>query len=513
MKRYLLLALAVAAHAQSAGTVEGTVLNGANGQAIGGAMVLLEGVADSYAAQADARGHFQMPSVTPGTYTARVEREGYLPARRVAPHYEVTAGQKVEVELRMIALGAITGRVTDPEGDAVSHVTVEAMRYAYPRGKKELTTVAQATSDDRGEYRLGNLPPGRYSVRATLRFSSLDVGNTAMRIRGNKPTLTFSPTFLDSALEVGSARSVEVSAGVETNNANVQLRPDAYYTLRVTITGADSAPVMFSCMSTARPGIVGGFGGSMGNGKALQCPDHAPGIYVVEAGDRTGSLHARKTVHMLNGDADVTLQLAKAAGVSGVVRVEGGGVLPRAAMRVTLEADDDWDSIGVAVSDAGAFTVPLAQPMQYRLRVAIPKGGYVKSIYQGTRELSTPKVDLARSTAPLSIAVGTDGGTVEGVTTDGAAVVLVPAGARREWADLIRQATAGAGGRFELRDVAPGEYQLFAWEDVEPGAPLDADFRAPFASRATAVSVKAGERVVVTVAAFGQKGLAADPRR
>ena len=108
------------------------------------------------------------------------------------------------------------------------------------------------------------------------------------------------------------------------------------------------------------------------------------------------------------------------------------------------------------------------------------------------------------SSEPLSIAIGTDGGTVEGVTTDGAAVVLVPAGARREWADLVRQANAGAGGRFELRDVAPGEYQLLAWQDAEPGAPLDADFRAPFVNRATAVSVKAGERVVVTVTAFGK---------
>jgi len=81
-----------------------------------------------------------------------------------------------------------------------------------------------------------------------------------------------------------------------------------------------------------------------------------------------------------------------------------------------------------------------------------------------------------------------------GAPAEGAVAVAVPRGAMCEWSELVRSAAADAEGKFVLRDLAPGEWQVLAWLDAEEGAPLNADFRKPFEKRATLVKIAAGER-------------------
>jgi len=76
--------------------------------------------------------------------------------------------------------------------------------------------------------------------------------------------------------------------------------------------------------------------------------------------------------------------------------------------------------------------------------------------------------------------------------------VVVPA----VWPDLARSVVAGKDGRFELRDLAPGDYRIFAWADAEPGAPLDPDFRRQFAERAVTVHIAPRSSATVQVKAF-----------
>jgi hypothetical protein len=45
-------------------------------------------------------------------------------------------------------------------------------------------------------------------------------------------------------------------------------------------------------------------------------------------------------------------------------------------------------------------------------------------------------------------------------------------------------------GKFHLRDVAPGEYKIFAWEDVPFGAPQDPEFRKPFEKQGLALKME-----------------------
>jgi hypothetical protein len=60
--------------------------------------------------------------------------------------------------------------------------------------------------------------------------------------------------------------------------------------------------------------------------------------------------------------------------------------------------------------------------------------------------------------------------------------------------ELYRSATAGQDGAFQIRGVPPGDYRLFAWQQIDAGAWLDPDFLAPVEARAEKVSFSEGGR-------------------
>jgi hypothetical protein len=229
-------------------------------------------------------------------------------------------------------------------------------------------------------------------------------------------------------------------------------------------------------------------------------PNKPPGTYVVGGEDRQVGRSARQTVRLANADVDVTLTLRPNVSVGGMVWTEGGGAVALDGVRVRLEAEDH--TAEAAVKADGTFTVQRVQPMVYGIRVTVPAGGYLKSLRMGERVLSSPRVDLSKSKEALAIVLGTDGARLTGTTAEGAVVVAAPEARLSEWADLVRSAAADKDGRFELRDLAPGDYRVLAFADAEEGAPLDADFRRPFVERGVVVRVGANAKETVQVRAI-----------
>jgi hypothetical protein len=55
----------------------------------------------------------------------------------------------------------------------------------------------------------------------------------------------------------------------------------------------------------------------------------------------------------------------------------------------------------------------------------------------------------------------------------GADVVLVPDIARRNSPDQYRATESEGDGHFTLRGIPPGDYKLFAWQNIEPNGYLN----------------------------------------
>jgi hypothetical protein len=81
----------------------------------------------------------------------------------------------------------------------------------------------------------------------------------------------------------------------------------------------------------------------------------------------------------------------------------------------------------------------------------------------------------------------------------GATILLVPESRLRSRTDLFHQGESDQYGRFSFTGIAPGEYKVFAWDDVEPGIWWDPEFLKKYESQGETVKVDAKGKVTTKV--------------
>ena len=156
------------------------------------------------------------------------------------------------------------------------------------------------------------------------------------------------------------------------------------------------------------------------------------------------------------------------------------------------------------VNENGRFTLPNAQPDRYDVTVAgLPDGFYVQSIRMEQVDALESGLDLTRGAAgSLQIVVSGKAAQVEGAVTNekqepvaGSTVVLLPASEkRREQFQFHKTVNTDQHGHFILKGLEPGEYKLFAWEDIENGAWMDPEVLRPTESKGKTITLRESSR-------------------
>lgn len=86
-----------------------------------------------------------------------------------------------------------------------------------------------------------------------------------------------------------------------------------------------------------------------------------------------------------------------------------------------------------------------------------------------------------------------------------ATVVLLPADPNRRYPQTVRTGASDRSGHLTLKDVSPGDYLAFAWEDVEDGIWFDPDFvKAQTQGVRVHVGAKANEQVELNLVPASQ---------
>ncbi len=210
---------------------------------------------------------------------------------------------------------------------------------------------------------------------------------------------------------------------------------------------------------------------------------------------------ARQSVEVGNADVEgANLIIAPGIAIPGRIVWDGKPSVDRDELLASMAPTDSRISFNSSARVVGgSFVFKDVFDGTYRLSVmGQSKDCYVQSIRYGSNEALEGGFTVVRGTqSSLEVTISSRGARVEGAVTDqdklpitGVWVVLVPDPSRRDQSHLYRKVATDQFGHYFLRGIAPGEYKLFCWDEVEDGAWEDPDFLRAYEDRGQKISVE-----------------------
>jgi hypothetical protein len=555
----------------SRASIEGIVVRAGSGDPLARAQVTLIKIGDAArdpgsstpaapSTLTDVRGRFVLRNLEPASYRIAVARNGYARqeyGQRVfggqGTVVALAAGQAIrDLAFHLTPTGAVTGVVKDASGEPLAGAYVQLLRSSYnASGQRAIQAAGGDRTNDRGEYRVYWITPGRYYVAVSGAAPGRSVpapggvGSVNEIVERRYPT-----SYYPGTTDVRQATVVEVAPGAELTTVDIVVPEEALFRVSGSIVGPITERQRHPPAASVSVVSRGPAGTSLGISGTTQSYNPATGTFILtdvppgsywiraivaassaesilppEAAGRTvadvfaDSLFAGRQVAQapldLFGDADdVVLSLGSGVPIRGVVSVDGQ----------PLSAVTGFERIEVTLSPAarglltnpsrherlgsdGAFTLQNVLPGEYVVTVrALPPGYYVKEARAGKADaLDRPLLVSGPSANALSVVLSPNGGRIEGIVVNdrrqpvaGIEAVLVPA-RQPARVDLYKTAITDSSGAFTFHGIPPGDYKVFAWEAIESFGYFDENLLRQSDPQGAAVRVEESARQQVEV--------------
>jgi len=526
---------------QELASVEGIASELGTGTPLARARVVLsriDGRAGALSTLTDSAGRFTFRSVSPGTYRVAAARDGYVraelgqrgPDQAGIPITLAPRQQAKELVIAMIRTGAISGRIFDRFGEPLSRTSVQALKWDYKAGRRVLTPVQTALTNDRGEYRLFWLQPGNYVVnaipdeagRGTEDFARIDESFLDSEQR-------YVPMYAPGTPDPSTASVIELGPGLEATGIDLMMLDVRTVTVRGRVVSnrasagatrslvrliprGDSIAAAAQRTTPTTPAGTFEFRGVIPGSYDLFANSTESAPAPNGAGTSSGGtipLAARVSLEVGGGDIDnVSLALQPGFNIPGQIAFEAaaGKQIPNmAGLRVQLRselalAQPALQSAEVAPN--GSFMLPGTLQGTYRLAVVgIPNDSYIKMARLDGADILNSGFRLdGAPRGRLEILLSSNSGLWNAVVFDnngapatGVTVVLVPDPTLRSRSDLYRIASTDTAGRIHIEGLMPGEYKAFAWDYVPRGAWQDTNFTGRYEDLGKLVHIRSGD--------------------
>jgi hypothetical protein len=393
-------------------------------------------------AQTDDQGRVEFTSLPAAAYAAQVlSCDGWVRPTTVVSR-RLADGESISLTIRLQRSGAIAGRILDESGDPVVGVAVRAIRRDASPGFRKLSMAGTVpTSDDRGEFRIFDVPAGAYYVAASgLPRAVVHEDGAAP----GEPRIGFVPTYHPGVESLDRAEPVSVKAGQDTAGLQVTMLRGRVARVAGRVMGPDGEPVrgrvVVSMTRRSREQGETLPSAPVRPDGSFTLPDVPKGDYEVwafvlnegAAGLSVGRVGALARVSVDGSDVSVVLHTNAGAVLSGRVLIDGAPPPRGARVQVTarpasLEAT--VATIGfVSPGHAPGTSEYSAQDGTFRitgargpvLLTASSSLGAVKSIRRGTTELIGTPLDLSGTERidDIEVVLTSETGSIIGTVTD-----------------------------------------------------------------------------------------------
>ena len=463
-------------------------------------------------------GAFVFSDLPAGSYALEVWRNGFASfscqRNGGCRGFSLNSGQKLaNVVLRITAAAVITGEISDEDQEPVAGIEVYALRADYlPGGRLELSGPYRVLTDDRGIFRISDMLPGSYYIRAggLMERPMKQVGLK----EGPDGGLRYRDTYYPGTALFEEAEPVEAKPGSETNNIRIPVATEKMYSITGAVVGTGKAAELkhseASVSFTKRSGAEQMFGDNSNTGTTMLGPDRSFTIRRLSPGEYTLSAVTEDVdkgrafdegyafVRIVDSDVRVNIEIGRSAELRGNVKAPQG--FSSAGEQVILQTTGMriYDS---NIDSSGRFDIVNIPPGEYTISLrgqkSKPRSTYVKQALCSGRDYASQQLELELGTLlDCDVTLMDDTGVVGGEVTDGdepaagMVVVLIPQSrALRRLPRYTLTTNTDAAGRYNIAGAIPGDYFLFA------GTPSDdhAYFAPDFADR----NQRSAERLTV----------------
>ena len=477
-----------------------------------------------------AGGEYLFSGLAAGLYMLNAVKPGFVPAgggREPMECIAVSASVSGHT-IRLAPFGAIDGKLSNQYGDPLAGAAIVLFERYVEDGVRSVRMRSGAVTDDRGEFRVWDLPPGRYYVQARREgeATSLQVGDRSVRY---SPWEGFHPVFFGGAHNMDSATPVEVTAGGQAR-ADFDITMEPTYKVRGTLRNfVPGQPVVFDWLESGTDAVARGVvqAAVLDEKTGKFELDGVPGGQYTLRAVQGHDARAETAVTVKDGDVNgVAMTLIPAVPVTGRVRPAGAAQESRAAPLaegamepaqpapancfVSLEPSSSepcYGCVGRRAED-GEFFIAGVFPGQYRFRAQCTNGYVVSAVSGGADLLANPEIAVPAGAAipPIEIAVKAGGGSLRARL----AVSSAPPGTGM----LLARASAPSTGpvfqaafpapsptgepEYEFGNLAPGDYLAYAFSDLQ-----SVEYRSPgfldALTGGTGVHIEDGKTTVVTL--------------
>jgi len=389
----------------------------------------------------------------------------------------------------MVKSGLLTGRVIDPQGSPEAGIRIRIKRRVYiENGEIGWVSLDRTIlTNDRGEYRVFDLPPGEYYVVAqgdpasfatsTLHLTTYYPGTadpiSAERI-DLKPDQEVRLTDIVRAVVQGAGLRIHLPAVDLSSPRGRELYLEEAFSDVISRPGEDPSVIFLKGVPPGR--FRAAVSWPTARGRAYGSIDTLVGANTI--------LDVEMSPHFLH---EVNFEITK---------VQDAALQVTDVKSLILTPDILFSGLEATRVQVTANAKVRLKPGKYQASLqGSPAGVHILQILSKDGTLLPGPIEVAENST-FQVVLGEGGSIVSGIVRDklgqpvaDAVIALVPDAPLDSVDHLYRKTVSDVTGAFELADIVPGSYRIFAWQELQGAAYKNVDFLREYETQARSISI------------------------